>query len=252
MLKTNGYHHKNLGISFISSYLPRQCGIATFTNDLASSIAKISRHDNILTNITALNDIPEGYKYPSDVKFEIKDKSVNDFKEAAYYLNLSDSDVVNIQHEFGLYGGEAGANILYLIENLNKPLVTTLHTILEKPSPDELKVIKQIAFHSSYVVVQSERAVMMLQKIYGISSEKIKFIPHGAPDVQFLDTSYYKDKFRLSDKKVILTFGLLGPGKGMEDVINALSRSSKRISGCSIYYFRRNASKCKKAVWRDL
>lgn len=227
MLKTNSYQHKNLGITFISSYLPRQCGIATFTNDLASSIAKISRHDNILTNITALNDIPEGYKYPSDVKFEIKDKSVNDFKEAAYYLNLSDSDVINIQHEFGLYGGEAGANILYLIENLNKPLVTTLHTILEKPSPDELKVIKQIAFHSSYVVVQSERAVMMLQKIYGISSEKIKFIPHGAPDVQFLDTSYYKDKFRLSDKKVILTFGLLGPGKGMEDVINSLAEVVK-------------------------
>lgn len=223
MLKTNGYHHKNLGISFISSYLPRQCGIATFTNDLATSIGKISRHDNILTNITALNDIPEGYKYTSDVKFEIKDKSVNDFKEAAYYLNLSDSDVINIQHEFGLYGGEAGANILYLIENLNKPLVTTLHTILERPSPDELKVIKQIAFHSSYVVVQSERAVMMLQKIYGIPSEKIKFIPHGAPDVQFLDTSYYKDKFRLTDKKVILTFGLLGPGKGMEDVITSLA-----------------------------
>lgn len=230
MLKTNGYHHKNLGISFISSYLPRQCGIATFTNDLATSIGKISRHDNILTTITALNDIPEGYKYPSDVKFEIKDKSVNDFKEAAYYLNLSDSDVINIQHEFGLYGGEAGANILYLIENLNKPLVTTLHTILEKPSPDELKVIKQIAFHSSYVVVQSERAVLMLQKIYGISSEKIKFIPHGAPDVQFLDTSYYKDKFRLTDKKVILTFGLLGPGKGMEDVITALAEVVKDYS----------------------
>lgn len=227
MLKTNGYHHKNLGISFISSFLPRQCGIATFTNDLATSVSKISRHENISTNIAALNDIPEGYKYPSDVKFEIKDKSVNDFKEAAYYLNLSDSDVINIQHEFGLYGGEAGANILYLIENLNKPLVTTLHTVLEKPSSDELKVIKQIAFHSSYVVVQSQRAVMMLQKIYDIEPEKIVFIPHGAPDVQFLDTSYYKDKFRLTDKKVILTFGLLGPGKGMEDVINALAEVVK-------------------------
>jgi len=227
MLKTNGYQHKNLGISFISSFLPRQCGIATFTNDLATSVSKISRHENISTIIAALNDIPEGYKYPSDVKFEIKDKSVNDFKEAAYYLNLSDSDVINIQHEFGLYGGEAGANILYLIENLNKPLVTTLHTVLEKPSSDELKVIKQIAFHSSYVVVQSERAVMMLQKIYDIAPEKIVFIPHGAPDVQFLDTSYYKDKFRLTDKKVILTFGLLGPGKGMEDVINALAEVVK-------------------------
>ncbi|MBS1494865.1 MAG: glycosyltransferase family 4 protein [Bacteroidetes bacterium] len=227
MLKTNGFHQKTLGISFISSFLPRQCGIATFTNDLATSISKVSRNENIITNIAALNDIPEGYKYPSDVKFEIKDKKINDFKEAAYYLNLSDSDVINIQHEFGLYGGDAGANILYLIENLNKPLVTTLHTILEKPSPDEMKVIKEIAAHSSYLVVQSERAVMMMHNIYGIHPDKVRFIPHGAPEVQFLDTSYYKDKFRLSDKKVILTFGLLGPGKGLEDVITALAEVVK-------------------------
>ncbi len=227
MLKNNDFHYKTLGVSFISSYLPRQCGIATFTNDLATAIGRISRHENILTNIAALNDIPEGYKYPSDVKFEIKDKSINDFKEAAYYLNLSDSDIINIQHEFGLYGGDAGANILYLIENLNKPLVTTLHTVLEKPSPDEMKVVKQIAFHSSYIIVQSERAVMMLNKVYDVPLHKIKFIPHGAPEVQFLDTSYYKDKFRLSDKKVILTFGLLGPGKGIEDVINALAEVVK-------------------------
>src|SRR5688572_12975352 len=107
MLKPDDIH-KPFGISFISSFVPRQCGIATFTNDLATSI---NLHDGYHINVTALNDIPEGYKYSPEVKFEIKDKSINDFKEAAYYLNLSDSDVINIQHEFGLYGGDAGSNI---------------------------------------------------------------------------------------------------------------------------------------------
>lgn len=214
---------KILGISFISSYVPRRCGIATFTNDLATSISKLSSTGEYSVNIAALNDIPEGYKYPGEVKFELKDKNVDDFKEAAYYLNLSDSDVINIQHEFGLYGGEAGSNILYLMEKLNKPIVTTLHTILDKPSDEQHKVVKEIGERSSYLIVQSARAFKMLEKIYNISPDKIKFIPHGAHDVPFLDPAYYKDKFQLSEKKVILTFGLLGPGKGIEDVINGLT-----------------------------
>lgn len=214
---------KDFNISFISSYVPRQCGIATFTKDLADSIFKLSNgNENYLINIAALNDTSEGYKYPSEVKFEIKDKSVNDFEEAAYYLNLSASEVVNIQHEFGLYGGEAGSNILYLLEKLNKPFVTTLHTILADPTDEQLRVIEEIGGRSSFIVVQSKRSYQMLEKIYKIATEKIKFIPHGAHDVPFLDPAYYKDKFQLTEKKVILTFGLLSPGKGVEDGINAL------------------------------
>jgi len=219
--------NKPLGISFISSYLPRQCGIATFTNDLVSSIKKISTGKDYSINVTALNDIPEGYKYPAEVKFEIKDKNVNDYNEAAYYLNLSDSDIINIQHEFGLYGGEAGSNILYLIERLKKPFVTTLHTILENPSEEQLKIIQGIGELSSYLIVQSSRSLQMLEKTYGISTDKIKYIPHGAHDVPFLDTAYYKDKFQLSERKVILTFGLLSPEKGLEDGINALANVVK-------------------------
>lgn len=215
---------KKFGVAFISSYIPRQCGIATFTNDLATSFKNISNGTELLVNVAALNDIPEGYKYPQDVKFEIKDKSINDFKEAAYYLNLSNKDVINIQHEFGLYGGEAGSHILYLLENIKKPVVTTLHTVLDKPNEDQLKVIQEINRYSSYIVVQSERAVKMLTDIYAVPAEKIKFIPHGAHDVPFLDTTYYKDKFQLAEKKVLLTFGLLSPGKGVEDVINALAK----------------------------
>lgn len=219
MLKTDDIH-KPFGISFISSFVPRQCGIATFTNDLAESVKKNNSEYHI--NVTALNDIPEGYKYSPEVKFEIKDKSVNDFNEAAYYLNLSDADIINIQHEFGLYGGDAGSNILQLIEKLNKPSVVTLHTVLENPTNEQLKVVKELSEHTSFLIVMSQRAVKMLVDVYGIPKEKIKYIPHGAHDVPFLDTAYYKDKFRLSEKKVILTFGLLGPGKGLEDVINSL------------------------------
>jgi glycosyltransferase involved in cell wall biosynthesis len=213
--------NKNFGISFVSSYVPRRCGIATFTNDLANSIRELNP-DEYLVNISALNDTPEGYKYSSEVNFEIKDKNINDFKEAANYLNLSDTDVISIQHEFGLYGGEAGSSILNLINKLNKPVVTTFHTVLENPSNEELKVVKEIGNRSTFLVVQSNRSFDILEKVAGIPRRKIKFVPHGAPDVQFLDPAFYKDKFKLSEKKVILTFGLLSPGKGFEDAISSV------------------------------
>lgn len=213
--------NKAFGVSFVSSYVPRQCGIATFTYDLATSFLSLGNDAKLHASVAALNDNSEGYKYPPEVKFEIKDKTSNDFKEAAYFLNLSNRDVINIQHEFGLYGGDAGSNILLLMENAKKPIITTLHTVLQYPDEDQLKVMHEISRLSSYIVVQSHRAVNMAHDIYGISAGKIKYIPHGAPDVPFLDTAYYKHKFQLSEKKVLLTFGLLSPGKGIEDVINA-------------------------------
>ncbi|CAN5480643.1 glycosyltransferase family 4 protein [soil metagenome] len=213
-------------ISYISSYTPRLCGIATFATDLSTSISKQNSSD---MQVAALNNIKEGYKYSNDVKLEIKDKSISDFREAANFLNLSSTSVVNLQHEFGLYGGNAGSNILALIRNLKKPLVTTLHTILENPNPDQYKVFMEIADISVRLIVLSKRSVKMLQDIYNIPLEKIKYIPHGAHDVPFIDPAYYKDKFQLSDKKVLLTFGLLGPGKGLEDVINSLVEVKKEF-----------------------
>lgn len=203
--------NKIFGVSFISSFIPRQCGIATFTNDLSASFRNLNNGILMKTNITAINDIPEGYKYPPEVKFEIKDKSINDFKEAAYYLNLSDKDIINLQHEFGLYGGEAGSHILYLLENLKKPVITTLHTVLEHPNEDQLKVISEISGYSSYIVVQSKKAYSMLSDIYSVPAHKIYYIPHGAHDVQFLDTTYYKDKFRFTEKKSAAYIWLIKP-----------------------------------------
>lgn len=215
---------KEIEVAFVSSYVPRKCGIATFTKDLADSISDLDGGEAGIGSITvtALNDIAEGYKYPSEVNFEIRDKSINGYKEAAQYLNLSSANVVNVQHEFGLYGGEGGSNILYFFEKLRKPVVTTLHTVLEEPSKEEYKVLKEIARRSVYLVVQSAHSHEVLQDIMKIPSSKIKLIPHGAHDVPFMDPAFYKDKFNLSEKKVLLTFGLLGPGKGHEDVINAL------------------------------
>jgi glycosyltransferase involved in cell wall biosynthesis len=227
-IKNNIIENQNdVYVSFISSYLPRLCGIATFTNDLATAVTnqfgeELSTGQKV--QITALNNSPESYQYSSEVKFEIKDQNLDDFKEAAYYLNLSKCEVVNLQHEFGLYGGDDGSNVLALVQNLKKPLVTTLHTILNKPTEEQLKIIKEIGIYSSYIIVQSKRAVKMLEKIYEIPASKIIYIPHGAPDVPFIDPAYYKDKFKLADRKVILTFGLLGPGKGLEDVITAMSK----------------------------
>jgi glycosyltransferase involved in cell wall biosynthesis len=213
-----------INVAFISSYIPRQCGIGTFTNDLAVSVSGIMDEKVSLSSflIAAINDVNEGYRYPREVKLEIKEKDINDYLEAAQFLNHSDSEVVSLQHEFGLFGGKDGSYITSLISNLRKPLVTTLHTILDNPTPEQLRIIKEIALYSSYLVVLSEKAVEMLKSIYGIPEEKIVHIPHGAPDVPFLDPAYYKDKFQLQDKKVILTFGLLSPGKGITDVINAL------------------------------
>jgi len=214
--------NKPFVIGFVSSYIPRQCGIATFTNDLARGINKISTNGGYKTTFTAVNDIPDGYNYDSTVKFDINIQNINDFKEAAHYLNLSDCDVVNLQHEFGLYGGEAGSNILYLLDKLNKPIITTLHTILDKPDEMQYKVMKEIGNRSSHLVVLSHRSYKILQEVYDFHSGKVKYIPHGAPDVPFIDPVYYKDKFNLTGKKVLLTFGLLGPNKGVEDVISAM------------------------------
>jgi glycosyltransferase involved in cell wall biosynthesis len=222
---------KELNISFISSYIPRQCGIGTFTNDLARSLSELmgtKLGTDKMIQITAINNTTDSYKYSSEVKFEIQEQVRDDYNEAANYLNLSDSEVISLQHEFGIFGGEFGSNIIPLIHNLKKPVVTTLHTILENPLPEQLDIIKEIGRYSSFVVVQSKRGMRMLENIYKIPRDKIVYIPHGAPDVPFLDTSYYKDKLLLTDRKVLLTFGLLGPSKGIEDVINALPRVIKK------------------------
>ncbi len=207
-------------IVFIGNHLPRQCGIATFTTHLLESIA-LNAPDKACWAI-AMNDRPEGYPYPSQVRFEINQSQLNEYSLAADLCNLNQVDAVCLQHEYGIFGGKRGSFIIDLLRDLNMPVITTLHTILKEPNLQDRHIMMQLAEFSDRLVVMSERSVEFLRDIYQISEEKIALIHHGIPDVPFVESDAYKDKFGVSGKKIILTFGLLSPGKGIDVVIDAL------------------------------
>jgi glycosyltransferase involved in cell wall biosynthesis len=207
-------------IVLIGNSLPRICGIATFTTYLFESIAQHATNTDCW--IVAMNDQPEGYSYPPEVRLQINQDQLNEYSLAADQLNLNHVGVVCVQHEYGIFGGERGSFIIELLRDLKMPIVTTLHTLLKDPSDRERDIILQLAEFSDRLVVMSELSVDILRDIYKVEAEKIALIHHGIPDVPLLDTSTYKDKFDATEKKVLLTFGLLSPGKGIETVIDAL------------------------------
>ncbi len=220
-----------LRVTFIGSYPPRKCGIATFTTDLLNGIQDFylngtnsGKQEKL--QVIAMNDTTTspGYDYDREVSFEIREHRQEDYRRAAAFINLSSTDVISLQHEFGLFGGENGSYIIRLLQQLKKPLVTTLHTVLEKPTPEQLKTLKEICRLSSAVIVQAEKAVGMMKNIYDVPAEKIVMIHHGTPDVPFLDSFYHKEQFQAEGKKVLFTFGLLSPSKGIEYVIKALPK----------------------------
>jgi len=207
-------------IAFIGNYLPRKCGIATFTTDLCESVAE--EFPDIECFAVAINDIPDGYNYPPRVRFEIAQGRVSEYRNAADFLNMNHVDMVCVQHEFGIFGGPAGGYLLAILRELRMPIVTTLHTVLREPSPQEKRVFEEVAGLSDQLVVMSEKARGFLREVYNVPEEKTVFIHHGIPDVPFIDPNYYKDIFGVEGRKVILTFGLLSPGKGVETMIRAL------------------------------
>ncbi len=207
-------------IVLIGNHLPRQCGIATFTTHLLESIA-LNAPDKACWAI-AMNDRPEGYAYPPRVRFEISQSQLSEYSLAADLCNLSQVDVVCLQHEYGIFGGKRGSFIIDLLRDLKMPVVTTLHTILRDPTLQDRHIMMQLAELSDRLVVMSERSVEFLRDIYQVPKEKIALIHHGIPDVPFVESDTYKDRFGVSGKEVILTFGLLSPGKGIEVVIDAL------------------------------
>jgi len=208
-------------IAFVSDYVPRQCGIATFTHDLCEAVAaQAGKKHDVFT--VAMNDVPEGYPYPERVRFEIRQAVQSDYRLAADYLNIHQTWAVCLQHEYGIYGGTCGSHILGLLRRLRRPLVATLHTVLKDPSQQQLLVMKEIARLAARLVVMSDIAHDILHEVYGVAKEKIATIPHGIPDVPFVDPNFYKDQFGVEGRKVLMTFGLLSPGKGIEYVIEAL------------------------------
>ena len=220
MPENNRMHSPIKRIGFIGNHLPRQCGIATFTTDLCEAIA--TEYSETTCIALPVNDIAGGYAYPSRVRFELAEKDIASYRRAADFLNINNVDLVCLQHEYGIYGGPAGSHILALLRELHMPIVTTLHTILEHPDVNQLKVLQEVTGLSDRVVVMSERGIDFLEQIYGVPAEKIDFIPHGIPDVPFTDSSFNKDMFGVEGKMVLLSFGLLSSSKGIEDVIAAL------------------------------
>src|SRR5277367_377356 len=207
-------------IAVIGNYLPRHCGIATFTTDLCSAIAAEYGTARLLA--MPVNDTEEGYDYPARVRWSLAQDNVKSYQEAAEFLNFNNIDMVCLQHEYGIFGGPAGSHILHLLRGLKMPVVTTLHTVLREPNPDQLMVMEEIAELSDRLIVMSQLSSQFLQEIFKVPCAKIDMIPHGVPDLPFLDPNFYKDRFGVEGKAVLLTFGLLSPNKGIENVIQAL------------------------------
>ena len=207
-------------IAFIGDHLPRKCGIATFTSDLLAAVATAYPQSQSFS--VSVNDIRGGYEYPEVVRFEIEEQDLPSYLRAADFLNIGNVDIVCLQHEFGIFGGPAGGHILALLRELRMPVVTTLHTILREPRADQRRVMQELVSLSTRLVVMTERGRLMLQEIYQAPPAKIDLIPHGIPDVGFVDPTYFKDQFGVEGRVVLLTFGLLSPNKGIEYVLNAL------------------------------
>jgi glycosyltransferase involved in cell wall biosynthesis len=213
-------------IALIGTYVPRRCGIATFTADLTGALS--TALDGTAVGVVALNDDTRGYAYPAEVTFEINQNRLRDYHLAADYLNMNRVDVVCVQHEYGIFGGSEGSHVLELLPQLHMPIVTTMHTIVKEPSLSQRELTCELATLSDRVVVMSDTGKRFLTEAYGVAAERITVIPHGIPDVPFVDPNYYKDQFGLEGKKAILTFGLLSPDKGIENMISALPKIAER------------------------
>jgi glycosyltransferase involved in cell wall biosynthesis len=209
-------------IAFIGNYLPRQCGIATFTTDLCTAVA--AEYGAARLFAIPVNDPDSSYDYPDCVRLELSQEDQTSYERAAEFLNFNGNDLVCMQHEYGIFGGAAGSYILTLLRKLKMPLVTTLHTVLREPDSDQRAVLDEIAHLSDRLIVMSEHAACLLRDVYSVPVGKIDLIPHGVPDLPFTDPNYYKDLFGTPGNPVLLTFGLLSPNKGIENVIRALPR----------------------------
>jgi glycosyltransferase involved in cell wall biosynthesis len=231
-----------INVVYLSSYLPRKCGIATFTNDLLKSVDSINSNGS--SEVIAMTDSDQIYMYPDEVKLEINQYSKSDYERAAEYINKSSADVVSLQHEFGLHTGPNSANacclsagaqympssvieeehyLLSMVDAIKKPVVTTFHTVLPTPDIQQIYIVRRLIKQSVAIVVMSEAGRETLISVYDCPSEKIAIICHGVPSFEFEKTKKYRKKLGVdTDGPVILVAGLLGPGKGLEHVINAM------------------------------
>jgi glycosyltransferase involved in cell wall biosynthesis len=212
--------NKRLKVLFIGTYVPKECGIATFTFDLLNSVS--GEDNDVHCEVIALNDPSETYDYPEEVVFQIQRDKIEDYYRAADFINQSDIDIVCLQHEFGLFGGNTGDYIFALLSGINKPVISTMHTIIQKPEPEYRVSTEKLIRYSEKLIVMSQTAVGMLKDIYKAPEDKIELIFHGVPDCPFNNCSKYKKKLNLKGDPLVLTFGLLSQNKGIESMLDAL------------------------------
>lgn len=217
---------QSLNVIYTSSYIPRRCGIATYTKDLTNAINLLNTRS--LAEILAVTSPEEEIDYPWESKFKIDSQDLASYLAAANYVNQSHADLLSLQHEFGLFGGDCGEYILHFAETLEIPLVTTLHTVLSEPSAKQHEIIQRLASVSKAVVIMMEQVVQTLVDVYSIPRTKIVVISHGVPDISFNATEMQKRKQKLSDRIILGNINLLDPSKGIEYAIEAVAILAKQ------------------------
>lgn len=216
------YDVHKIRIAYVSTYPPRECGIATYTKHLVDATSTFCARVVTSPVVVAINERGGHYDYESRVKSQIEANVFDSYEKVARYLNASNVDVVNLQHEYGIFGGEWGEYVTGFLKSIQKPVVTTLHTVLEKPAPEAKRVLGQVLEHSDFVIVMAKVGIEILEQYYGSSADRIRHIPHGCPNVPYIETAMTKQNLGLQDRPVISTFGLLSRGKGIEYAIEAL------------------------------
>jgi len=209
-------------IAVLGNYLPRQCGIATFTVDLCNAISGYA--PDIDCQVIAMNDKAGVYDYPSRVQFEIDQNSFEHYQTIADRVNNSGADVLSVQHEFGIFGGDYGSYLLEFLNRIELPISVTLHTVLQDPPSEQRRILQQIAQVADRLVVMGKHAAGFLSSVYEIPKEKIVLIPHGIPEMGYMHPDVNKNKLELQGNQVVLTFGLLSPGKGIEYMVDAMPK----------------------------
>jgi glycosyltransferase involved in cell wall biosynthesis len=223
----------DLRTAFVGTYPPRRCGIATFTRDLSAGMRAAS--DSVRAMIVAVTDVGGPYSYPAEVEYQIRHGTKADYTRAAELINYSDVRLVSVQHEYGIFGGDDGAYILDLLSALHVPSLVTLHTVLKSPSESQKAIVQKMAKQAAALVVMSGVAADLLRSSYDIRASDIHIIPHGIPEMPPRDQQKLKTRFGVAGRRMLLTFGLLGPSKGIETVLGALPAA---IAACpDLVYF---------------
>jgi glycosyltransferase involved in cell wall biosynthesis len=214
---------QRIKVGFLSTYPPRECGIATFTQDL---VKELKQQKQLKAGILAVSD--RKYNYGGDVIAELPQQSREKYAEAAEQINRSDIQVLAIEHEYGIYGGDCGEYLLDLLGRVEKPVVTTLHTVLPNPNEKQKNILRALGGKSRKIVTMASNSRAILHDIYGIPLKKVTVIPHGVPEFDLPSREVLKKESHLEGRTVVSTFGLISPGKGLEYGIEAIAGNREK------------------------